>query len=235
MNEARLLCWRAAPLMPAPPVQRRSTVRLDLAPPEDQLLRAMKSKWRYNVGLASRRGISVREGSAVDLGTFATMIAETARRDGFSVRPADYYAAVWQAFGPDGHLLIAEHDGVAVAAIMTIHFGATATYLYGASSGRERHRMPNHLLQWTAIRMAKAEGRRWYDFWGIPDEVGLAAREGADPLTVSAAGAPLAGVWGFKRGFGGRVERTVGAWDDVRQRLRLRLLMAAGRIWAGRG
>ena len=61
------------------------------------------------------------------------------------------------------------------------------------------------------------------------------ARGGRAPWTGSAAGAPLAGVWGCERGVGGRVERTVGAWDDVRQRLRLRLLMAAGRIWAGRG
>jgi lipid II:glycine glycyltransferase (peptidoglycan interpeptide bridge formation enzyme) len=66
---------------------------------------------------------------------------------------------------------------------------------------RELHRekMPNHLLQWEAIRWARAQGCHTYDFWGAPDSF--------------QPGDPLWGVWRFKEGFGGTVIRTLGAWD----------------------
>ena len=94
-------------------IQYRNTVVSDLTPSEDALLAAMKPKWRYNIRLAERKGVVVRDGTAADLPAFYAMYAETGGRDGFLVRPFDYYRAIWERFLADGmgHVLLAEVDG----------------------------------------------------------------------------------------------------------------------------
>src|SRR5690606_18383078 len=110
------------------------------------------------------------------------------------------------------------------AAIVVAVAGTTAVYLWGASSDRERNRMPNHALQWAGMQWARARGARWYDLWGIPDDLGkLATAMNGDgrgvpsddlPVQLDALpGHDLWGVYRFKQGFGGRVIRYVGAWD----------------------
>ncbi len=202
-------------LRPAEPVQPPSTVLLDLTPDEAALLSGLKQKWRYNVRLAQRHGVTARLGGAEDLPRLGQLMAATARRDGFHARPAGYYAAVWRALQPHARLYLAEWSGQTLAAILVVHHGSSATYLYGASSDLERQRMPNHLLQWEAIRQARAAGLAQYDLWGIPDELGQARGRGVDPDAVPPGRDGLWGVWGFKRGFGGRIWRAVGAWDMV--------------------
>jgi len=197
-------------------VQPRSTLRLSLDGAEDQLLAAMKQKCRYNIRLSARNGVTVRAGTSADLPLFERLMDETAARDAFPRRGPGYYAAVWHELGPTMARLYVAHLGERpLAAVLVVHCGRTATYLYGASSGEERQRMPNHALQWAAIRQAKAEGCREYDLWGVPDAVGRAAQAGTAPDAVRAGSGGLWGVWGFKRGFGGRVWRSAGAWDDV--------------------
>jgi lipid II:glycine glycyltransferase (peptidoglycan interpeptide bridge formation enzyme) len=91
---------------------------------------------------------------------------------------------------------------------MVFQRGRRAWYLYGASTDLHRNLMPNHLLQWEAIRWAMANGCTQYDLWGIPE---------ADLETLEAEFAHrrdgLWGVYRFKRGFGGDLVRTMGAWD----------------------
>jgi peptidoglycan pentaglycine glycine transferase (the first glycine) len=182
-------------------VQFQNTVELELQRPEEELLAAMKQKTRYNIRLATRKGVTVRSGTPLDFPEIVDMYEETARRDGFAVRPADYYLDIWQAFYEDGmaHPLIAEFEGEALAAVILVHSGDKAIYMYGASTNRDRRRMPNYLLQWEAIRWARSEGFATYDFWGAPD----------DFVETDS----LWGVWRFKAGFQGKVVRKIGAWD----------------------
>ena len=70
--------------------------------------------------------------------------------------------------------------------------------------------MPTYLLQWEAIRWAKQKGCKVYDMWGIPD---FPEGELEDQFMTRSDG--LWGVYRFKRGFGGKIVRTVGAWDRV--------------------
>jgi hypothetical protein len=58
-----------------------------------------------------------------------------------------------------------------LAGIVITVFGRQAIYMYGASSSEQRNLMPNHLLQWEAMKWAQAQGCTTYDLWGIPDEV----------------------------------------------------------------
>jgi len=97
---------------------------------------------------------------------------------------------------------------------------ARAWYLYGASGEAYREYMPNHALQWQAIRWAKSLGCREYDLWGIPD---------ADEATLEAQylsrNDDLWGVYRFKRGFGGQVLRFAGAFDRVYNSLLYRVYL----------
>jgi lipid II:glycine glycyltransferase (peptidoglycan interpeptide bridge formation enzyme) len=182
-------------------IQFRNTVELDLTESEEALLAGMKPKTRYNIRLAERKGIRVREGTVADLPVMAAMYAETAARDQFTIRPTDYYLDIWKDFctAGIGQLLLAEYEEEPVAALLLVKYGARAIYMYGASTDKERNRMPNYLLQWEAIGRAKAAGCTVYDFWGAPNEFVETDK--------------LWGVWRFKDGFQGEVVRHIGAWD----------------------
>jgi lipid II:glycine glycyltransferase (peptidoglycan interpeptide bridge formation enzyme) len=191
-------------------VQFRNTVVIDLTLPEETLMARMKQKTRYNVRLAQRKGVTVRRGSLADLDVLYRMYAETSLRDGFVIRDEGYYRLLWQTFlskdvptkpghQPCAQVLVAEVDGEAVAALFVFYFAGKAWYLFGMSRDAHREKMPNHLLQWEAIRQAKAAGCRVYDLWGAPDDF--------------VESDPLWGVYRFKEGLGGEVVRHLGAWD----------------------
>lgn len=191
-------------------IQPRTTLWLNLEGDEADLLAGMKQKWRYNVRLAGRRGVKVRIGGAADIAAFNRLIQATGERNEFGVHSAHYYHRFWQLFAAEDRaaLLIAEHKGSALAGLMVAQLAGKAYYLYGASGDEGRNLMPNHLLQWEAMRWARARGCTAYDLWGIPDELGLDVEaEMPDPPTG------LWGVWRFKRGFGGEIRRYTGAWD----------------------
>ncbi len=196
-------------------IQFRNTVELPLESSDEQLLAAMKPKTRYNIRLAERKGVVVRPGTAADLPTIAAMYQETGARDGFTVRPTPYYLDGWTALIDAGMAqpLVAEVEGRPVAAVILVRFADRVIYMYGASRDEARERMPNHLLQWEAIRWTRAQGARVYDFWGAPDVFDETDR--------------LWGVWRFKAGFNGEVVRFIGAWDYTPRPLLYRLYTQA--------
>ncbi|HEX8729588.1 MAG TPA: peptidoglycan bridge formation glycyltransferase FemA/FemB family protein [Ktedonobacterales bacterium] len=170
---------------------RRSWV-LDIRPSEDDLLAGMKEKWRYNIRLAGRKGVQVREArTPEDVDTFYTLYQETAARDGFFIHPKQHYADILRLYGQRDAavLLLAEYEGTPIAGLIAMRCGPVATYMFGASSNRERNRMPNHLLQWTAIRWAWARGCTLYDFRAIAEV--LDAKE------------DLYSLYTYKQGYGG--------------------------------
>lgn len=182
-------------------IQFRNTVLIDLRPPEEALLGAMKGKWRYNVRLAQRRRVEVVEGGMEELSLFYDMYTTTSARDEFIIRPFSYYADAWGTFIERGlaQLLLARYEREVLAGLVLFHFGAKAWYMYGASTDKHRNLMPNHLLQWEAMRWAKAHGYSFYDMWGAPDVM-----DESDPLW---------GVYRFKEGFGGDLTSYLGAFD----------------------
>jgi lipid II:glycine glycyltransferase (peptidoglycan interpeptide bridge formation enzyme) len=199
MSELQRRGW----LFSSDQIQFRNTVMIDLSPSEDEMLMRMKQKTRYNVRLAGRKGVTVRVGANEDLSMLYRMYAETSVRDGFVIRDEGYYQTVWQTFmesnAPACEPLIAEVEGEPVAAIFVFYFAGRAYYLYGMSREVHREKMPNYLLQWEAMRRARAAGCDAYDLWGAPD--------------VFDEGDSMWGVFRFKEGLGGQVLRTLGAWD----------------------
>ncbi len=189
--------WRFSPQQ----IQFRNTAITDLRQSDDALLAAMKPKWRYNLRLAERRGVQVRLApiiSDADAHLLYDLYAETARRDGFAIRRAEYYFDAWRTMG--GIACFAERADETLAALVLFQFAGVAWFFYGMSRSTGREHMPNHLLQWHALRWARAQGCQTYDWWGAPD----------DPHNPNDR---LAGVWRFKEGAGARFVEGIGAWD----------------------
>ena len=201
------------------PVQPARTILLDLMLDEQSLLANMKEKWRYNIRLAARKGVQVRPAQGrQDVQAWYRLLQITGQRDHFGVHSFDYYWRAWQIFAPSeqAQLLLAEYEGQLLAGIFVGYMARQTIYLYGASSNEHRNLMPNYLLQWEAIRWAKAKGATSYDFWGIPET------DDADEA--------MAGVYRFKSGWGGRTVRFAGNYEYVFRPLAMRLACRLGII-----
>src|SRR5579864_1861366 len=67
---------------PAPAIQPLRTILLDLSYDEESLLARMKEKWRYNVRLAGRKGVTVRMAQTLeDVQAWYGLLQTTSERD----------------------------------------------------------------------------------------------------------------------------------------------------------
>jgi lipid II:glycine glycyltransferase (peptidoglycan interpeptide bridge formation enzyme) len=202
------LGFRASPQTIQPP----RTILIDISGDEETILARMNQGTRRKIRQSQKNGIRYWEASRAEVSLFNAMIQTTGARNAFGVHAPQYYELAYDLFVPKGHaaLILAEHEGDALAGIMVFAVGKTAWYLYGASSDVKRNLMAAYGVQWAAIQWAKARGCTIYDMWGIPDE---------DETTLEAQfqerSDGLWGVYGFKRGWGGQIARSLGAWDRV--------------------
>jgi lipid II:glycine glycyltransferase (peptidoglycan interpeptide bridge formation enzyme) len=191
-------------------IQPLRTIIVDLNGSEEEILARMKQKTRYNIRLAEKKGVTVRAWD--DVPAFHRMMLATGERDVFGVHSLEYYRRTYELFHPAGmcELLVAEYEGRPLAALMVFGRGKRAWYFYGASSDEARNLMPTYLLQWDAMRWAKARGCEEYDLWGVHDE-----NEATLEANFETRRDGLWGVYRFKRGFGGELQRAAGALDRV--------------------
>lgn len=192
-------------------VQPPDTTILDLTKSEEEILSSMKSKWRYNIRLASKKGVEVSRHFGNDsdfedaFEKFYRLFQETSERDGVSFHGKDYYidllkrGAKSENENPLITLYLAKHEEDFLAGIITLFCGREAVYLYGASGNVKRNLMPAYLLQWTAIQDAKKYGSPCYDFYGMPP--------------TGDENHPMHGLYLFKTGFGGQNTHRIGSYD----------------------
>ena len=181
------------------------TLLLNLKQTEDELLGQFHSKTRYNIRLAEKRGVSVREGTEKDLQTFLDLTRETGERDGFVPQNIGYLADTYNILAKTGlaRLRLAEYEGRVLSANMEMIYGDTVTYLHGTSSSESRQVMAPYALHWEAIRSAKAAGHTLYDWWGV------------NPALTSNFyyKESWSGITRFKLGWGGECIPLIGTWD----------------------
>ncbi len=181
------------------------TVMLNLNKDNEKLLNSMKPKTRYNIRLSGRKGVKVRRAGMNELPTWFRLYHETYSRNNLASNGAEFFEAVLQTHASDTRspgevdLLLAEKEDEPLAGMFLARSGGRATYLYGASSSKQKNLMASYALQWDAIQYAKEKGCDEYDFFGI------------SPFPDPAH--PMYGLYRFKTGFGGRIIHRRGCWD----------------------
>lgn len=195
-------------------IQPPNTVLIDLDD-EENILKRMNQGTRRNIRKSEKSEVVIREGTRADVDSFTAMMNETGDRQEFGVHVPKYYGRAYELFVPSGDavLLMASYQDVDLAGVFVFKVGKSAWYQYGASRDVERQRMAAFGVQWAGITWALAQGCTVYDMVGIPDEHEATLEAGFETRHDG-----LWGVYRFKRGWGGRVARTVGAWDKIYNR-----------------
>jgi lipid II:glycine glycyltransferase (peptidoglycan interpeptide bridge formation enzyme) len=178
-------------------IQPRYVFRLDLkGKTEDEVFKAFHQKTRYNVRLATKKGVVIKEGTRDDLKDFHEIMKITGKRDDFIIRPLSYFEKMYDELGKHVHLLMAYYEDKPISGIFNIDYGNKVWYLYGASSNEHRNLMPNYLLQWEGIKYAINQGKDIYDFRGV--------------CGVIDETHPQYGLYRFKKGFDAEFTEFIG-------------------------
>ncbi len=151
-------------------IQPRYVFRLDTkGKTEDEVFKAFHQKTRYNIRLATKKGVTVKEGTKEDLKDFHKIMVTTGLRDGFITRPLEYFEKMLDCL-KDDHMkvLMAYYQDKPISGVIPIMYGNKTWYLYGASSNEHRNLMPNYLLQWEMIKLALKRHSDIYDLRGVP-------------------------------------------------------------------
>lgn len=172
---------------------------IDITSAEEEILSQMKEKGRYNIKIAQKNEVSVEKSENID--EFYKIFVETAKRDGFSIRPKQYFEKMFEILGDNVELITAEFQGKIIAAEIVSYYDETASYLYGASSSEYRNVMSPYLLHWEAIKHGKARRCRFYDLLAVNPE-GEESHK-------------FVGIGRFKRQFGGKTVHITGSYDLV--------------------
>jgi lipid II:glycine glycyltransferase (peptidoglycan interpeptide bridge formation enzyme) len=162
---------------------------VDLAQTEEELLAQMKPKGRYNIKVAQKHGIAVRESKDID--SFIALHAGTAKRDAFTTPAAETYRH-FLADLDNSFLLFAftPEKTDPIAGLLGVFWEDRAIYYYGASDHAYRANMAPYALQWETLRFCKQHGTQWYSLFGEAPK--------------GSKNHPWAGVTAFKEKFGGQ-------------------------------
>ena len=176
-------------------IQPRYVFRLDTkGKTEEELFSNLHSKTRYNVRLATKKGVTIKEGTKEDLKEFHKIMVTTGIRDGFITRSLSYFETMYDCMAPKHmKLLMAYYEDKPISGVIVIMYGNKTWYLYGASSNEHRNLMPNYLLQWEMIKIALENKSDIYDLRGVP---GIADNSN--------------GLYRFKKGFGAEYTEFIG-------------------------
>lgn len=192
--------------LPSPkPMFSKHNFILDLTPSEDDLLKQMHPKTRYNLRLAEKKGVVVEERTDDKaLAIYLKLYFETTARQAFLGHNREYHKKVWETLknAGMGKILIAFYQKKPLTAWMLFNFKDKLYYAYGGSSVEHKEVMSNNLVAWEAIKLGKKLKLNYFDMWGAlgPD---------ADPKD------PWYGFHRFKQGYGGRLVEYIGTFDLV--------------------
>ena len=197
----------------AHPLFTKYTFILDLTKSEEELLKAMRPKTRYNIKVAVRHGVKiVQDDSDEAFETYLKLTEETTARQGFYAHTQKYHQLMWETLRsaqgkPDtdrltAHLFLAKYKGQTLAAWILFVYKDILYYPYGASSNLHREVMASNLMMWETIRFGKKLGLKKFDMWGAlsnnPDK-----------------NDPWYGFHRFKEGYGPKYIEFIGSFDLV--------------------
>lgn len=185
-------------------MEPRNTLIIDLTLSEEELLKQMKPKGRYNVKVAERNNIEIKiDSSQTGINNFLNLYRQTTQRNGFEGKSESYFKHLMPHLKKSGYgeVFTAFVEGEPVASALVIFYEERATYFYGASSDTHKEKMAPYLLHWKIMQYAKKKGFKEYDLWGI-------APEGKKDHVWH-------GITQFKKKLGGEHLNFIGSYDHV--------------------
>ena len=151
------------------PLFTKYTFVLDLTKSEDELLVRMHPKTRYNIRIAQKHNVIVKEdNSPAAFKEYLRLMEETTQRQGFFAHNTSYHKTMWKIMHIAGiaHLFTASYEGEILSAWIVFVWGDTVYYPYGSSSRDHREVMAPTLLLWEIAKWAKQKGLKYFDLWG---------------------------------------------------------------------
>jgi peptidoglycan pentaglycine glycine transferase (the first glycine) len=179
--------------------QPRATFRLDIAGSEDEVMAAFPKKTRYSIRYPAKNGVEFRLGSREDIPYLMEALQDTSRRKRFLERRAEYYTRLLEEMGEDASLMLGFYEGQVVAAGITVVCGRIAWAVYGGMVRQHARLRGYYGLNWERMRWAKSRGAEVFDFFGVPVD--------------RSEGAPLYGLYQFKKSFGGELVEFIGEYE----------------------
>ena len=158
---------------------------LNLEKSEEELMQGMRKTMRNLIRRAERENVTIKQEDGIQ--NFIALHKHTVAKHHFTPYPDKMFLEQYKAFKDDDQTIVwtAFHNNKSLASAIVMYYGNTASYHHGASIVSK---IPaSYLMQWAAIKEAKARGCKYYNFWGI--------YPGNNPK--------LEGVSKFKTGFGG--------------------------------
>ncbi len=183
----------------------KSTVFVDLAPGEDEILASFNQSARRNIRKSQAGSVVVEpaELTPENLDQMFELMKATEVRAKYGLRPKKYFQHYWrlQTRAGQGQILFAKHEGEVLAGIFVTFLGQRGWYKDGGSFDVKRELQASYLIQWEAMRWLKSRGVTSYDLVGVPnpDQIGT--------------GDPRDGLYAFKSKFNPEITEFIGCWD----------------------
>lgn len=192
-------------------IQPAITTVINLTKTEEDILGSMKSKTRYNIRLANKKGVTYKIHQDLSaLEDFWRLMEQTSVRDRFRSHPKTYYEALLKSIGSKGEtrafIATAQYENRILSANILVDFANTRTYLHGATSNLHRNVMAQYGLHFHLMQDAKNKGLQKFDFWGI-----------APPHANEKH--PWFGITRYKLGYGGDIIEMPGTYDFVHKHI----------------
>jgi lipid II:glycine glycyltransferase (peptidoglycan interpeptide bridge formation enzyme) len=178
--------------IPGKTVFTPTTFWIDLKPSEEELMKGFSSKTRYNIRLAQRNEVAVKEDdSDMAFEKYLDLTRETVSRQGFYAHTENYHRLMWDFLKKAGiaHLLTATYKGEVITTWVLFSWKDFLYYPYGASTEKYKNVMANNLMMWEAIKFGKKLGLTTFDLWGREEGKGFTKfKEGYNPKVIEFLG-----------------------------------------------
>lgn len=196
-NDSLIKLMKGSGAVPGKTLFTPSTFWIDLTPSEENLMKSFSSKTRYNIRVAERNGVVIKEDdSDTAFERYLKLTKETVSRQGFYAHTEKYHRLMWEVLSKAGiaHLLTAKYQGKIITTWITFIWKDFLYYPYGASTESHKNVMANNLMMWEAIKFGKKNNLSTFDLWGREEGKGFTK---------------------FKEGYSPKVIEFLGTWDLV--------------------
>lgn len=185
---------------------------LDISIPENEILMGMRKNTRNLIRRAQKEGVEIIQKNSIDgIEDFNNLYKKTVARQYFNPFSLKYLKNEFESFYSDNQIIniFAKYKNEIISSAIIIFWQGMGFYHQGASSQKYPKIPASYLLQWEAIKKAKNNGCKLYNFWGIVPQI----NSSEDLKNNKIKKHPWWGISLFKMGFGGYKQEYLKTYD----------------------